>query len=505
MELNLYLPLFVFAICGLLLAKHTRRRRFLPPGPKGWPIVGNLFDLPSQKEWSTWAQWSKQYSSKIISVTVLGQPIVILNDFKIAKELLDTRSAMYSDRPPFPMIELCGWGEGILLLRYGPLLRLHRRLVHKVIGETRVSQVYHIQEEETRKFLRNLMKSPSDLHAHIHEQVLFGSANIASIVLRITYGYNVVGPNDPLVEKVEKAVDEFSLAGSPAYLVNSFPALRYLPAWLPGASFKRTAGLWKQTVDYIAHYENDLVSNMGATKGNAPPSFVSTHLGAGEDENVVKYGAMSLYSAGSGTTVITIYVFFKAMLLYPSVQAKAQREIDTVIGLDRVPLLADRQAGKLPYIEAVLCEVFRWHTAFPSGLPHATSQDDVYEGHVIPKGAIVLPNLWQMCHDPDVYPSPEHFDPERFLGANPQPDPREIMFGFGRRVCVGRALTEASVFLSIAMTLAVFNVSKATCSKDDVAVSVEQLPGMVSQTAPFRCSIEPRSARALELLRTDLD
>ncbi|KAF9026341.1 cytochrome P450 [Hymenopellis radicata] len=482
------------AICLSVFAAYTlhriwvAKRRPPPPGPKGWPVIGNLFDLPKEKEWVTWAKWGDQYGN-VTSVNVLGTTLVILNDFASAQELLDKRSAIYSERPSFPMVELCGWGNAILLLPYGPLLRSHRKLVHKVMGSSQMPQLYPIQEQETSKFVKRLMETPEKLFVHIHD-------NIASIILRTTYGYNIV-PEDPLVAKVEEAVAAFAHASSPAFLVNTFPILRHVPDWMPGASFKQTAHLLSQSVDYIATWPLNWVKEHIAN-GNAPTSYVSTHISAGEDEDVIKWSAASLYTAGSDTTVISIEAFFKAMMLHPEVQAKAQAELDA---LGQLPTLANRDQGRLPYIEAILWEVLRWHVVFPCGVPHVAKEDDVYgpDGYFIPKGAVVLQNLWQMCHDPAVYANPAVFCPERFLGGEgeSEPDPREVVFGFGRRVCVGRYMSEASIFLTIAMTLAIFDIRK--CDPDEV-VEVEQMPGTLSRTPPFKCDIKPRSERAIALL-----
>lgn len=87
-----------------------------------------------------------------------------------------------------------------------------------------------------------------------------------------------------------------------------------------------------------------------------------------------------------------ISTFFLAMTLHPEVQRKAHEEIDRVVGRDRLPTFADRDS--LPYVEAVFKESFRWHALTPLGLPHVTTADDVCEGYLIPKGAIILPNIW---------------------------------------------------------------------------------------------------------------
>ncbi|SJL16500.1 uncharacterized protein ARMOST_20026 [Armillaria ostoyae] len=189
------------------------------------------------------------------------------------------------------------------------------------------------------------------------------------------------------------------------------------------------------------------------------------------------------------------------MAMFPEIQTRAQAEIDSVTGGERLPSLDDRDEGRLPYTLAVLHEVFRWHSAIPSGFPHRTMEDDTYNGYFIPKGSIVIYNIWQMCHDPDFYPNPEVFDPTRFMGPSPQLDPRELIFGFGRRICPGRLLAEASVFLAMARLLAVFDVTKAI---DENGVVQEPAPGQVagvlSDTLPFKCVVKPRSEKAMELV-----
>lgn len=81
-----------------------------------------------------------------------------------------------------------------------------------------------------------------------------------------------------------------------------------------------------------------------------------------------------------------------AMMLYPEVQRKAQEEIDRVIGIGRLPGPADRE--KLPYVEAVVKETLRWHPVAPMGLPHASTEDDVYQGYFIPKNSLLFANVW---------------------------------------------------------------------------------------------------------------
>lgn len=80
------------------------------------------------------------------------------------------------------------------------------------------------------------------------------------------------------------------------------------------------------------------------------------------------------------------------MALFPDVQRKAQQELDAVLGGDRLPQCEDRD--NLPYVNALVKEVFRWHPVAPMGVPHVSTEDDICEGYFIPKGSSILTNIW---------------------------------------------------------------------------------------------------------------
>jgi len=106
-----------------------------------------------------------------------------------------------------------------------------------------------------------------------------------------------------------------------------------------------------------------------------------------------------------------------------------------------------------------------------------------------------------MFHDPSA------FKPERFIGCEgrePEPDPDTVVFGFGRRKCPGRVLADTSVYLTIAQSLAVFNMSKVVENGKEIEPDVEFSPGVVSHPAPYRTSIKPRSPEHEALIRSVL-
>jgi hypothetical protein len=90
--------------------------------------------------------------------------------------------------------------------------------------------------------------------------------------------------------------------------------------------------------------------------------------------------------------VSVICSFFLFMTLYPEVQAKAQAEIDLVVGSSRLPEVEDQE--RLPYVTALINEVYRCGSVNPQGIAHRLRVDDVHDGYFIPKNSLILPNIW---------------------------------------------------------------------------------------------------------------
>ena len=148
------------------------------------------------------------------------------------------------------------------------------------------------------------------------------------------------------------------------------------------------------------------------------------------------------------------------MVTYPDVQKRAQEELDSVVGRTRIPTFSD--LPHLPYIRAMVKEALRWRPVDPLGLPHLSAEDDWYNGMFIPKGSMMIANVWNLNRDPDVYGADAaHFNPARFLGASGEvkscaPETKEeghVTYGFGRRVCVGKHVANNSLFIDFAVML----------------------------------------------------
>ncbi|KAJ7114009.1 cytochrome P450 [Mycena epipterygia] len=223
--------------------------------------------------------------------------------------------------------------------------------------------------------------------------------------------------------------------------------------------------------------------------GNAPVSFTSMFLGNIDDgenqeekEQFVKSVAGNMYVGGADTTVSALDTFFLAMLANPEAQKKAQMEIDSVVGNGHLPDFDDQDS--LLYVAALVKEVLRWRSVTPIAIPHFLDVEDEYKGYRLPAGSIVMPNAWAILHDETVYPEPYAFKPERFLldgKPNPAVQNPEAAFGFGRRVCSGRHMASASVWITAVSVLAPFDITKAV-GDDGLVIepTYEYFPALVS-------------------------
>ncbi|KAL4994465.1 cytochrome P450 [Aspergillus recurvatus] len=495
----MYLFLCVAGLVSLYLFKlvlyRGRPRAPLPPGPEPLPIVGNVRDMPipGSPEWLHWLKHKELYGP-ISTVSILGQRLIILNDAGLAFDLLEKKSAIYSDRPQLPFASLCGMGETVIMQGYGKRLQAYRKYIHRELGSPlNVARFNPTQDTEVRRFLLRLLNAPQDLPGH-------AKGLAAGLILRVLYGYHMdYTRRDPLLHYIEEALKRFLPAMAPeAWLVNSIPLLKHVPTWLPGAGFRRTAQLLKRDLQSLADLPFGFVKQQ-IKSGIAGVSYLSNLLEAkdipsgSQEETDIKWSAVSLYFGGSDSTISTITSFFLAMVLYPDVQRRAQEELDRVVGRGRLPAFEDR--GRLPYINAMVKESLRWHPVTPMGVAHSVTRDDIHDGYYIPKGSAIMPNIWAFCHDPKDYKDPMSFNPERFLGDKPERDPQTLSFGFGRRICPGRILAESNIYLTIAMSLAAFKIRNPVHDGKEVDVQPHFLPGITSHPAPFELSIQLRDPK----------
>ncbi|KAG9074563.1 hypothetical protein FRC06_010605 [Ceratobasidium sp. 370] len=351
------------------------------------------------------------------------------------------------------MAKLAGWEDSILFTKYNQRLRVYRKLLHQTFNPRATMDFQDLQKNEVHKLMKRLADAPCAFMQHAHLMA-------GSVAIRIAYGHTVNDSDDEFIRSAEDfmaAVGEATIPGR--WMVETIPLLRFVPSWVPGAGFKRRTEAWaRKTVKHRQAPFDSAVKKIA--EGSAEPSFISkllepedpTQVVNAEEREMIKVIASSLYGAGADTTSSVLQFFFLAMTLYPTVQAKAQAEIDNYLAASseksaRLLNIADRE--HLPYTRAVISEALRWHPVINLAVHNTESDEESAFGYRIPGNTMVIANIWAILHDPAVYASPDEFCPDRYFGDEPAPDPALYAFGFGRRICPGLHIAQQSLWLSI--------------------------------------------------------
>ncbi|KZT02583.1 cytochrome P450 [Laetiporus sulphureus 93-53] len=457
--MGIAIPLLLCVLLLTWLLNNTARRsvRRLFPGPKTLPFLGNVHQIPRESQHTTFAEWIQRYG-----------PVVYARIFQI------------------------GVGTITQFLPYGARWRRHRKWMQGALMDKRALDSYReMQVREVRRLLSDFTERPEDFMMHIKQ-----------FVLDLAYGHAIGSSQDEFVAMASKAIADAAEAGnSGAALVDLFPLLRHIPAWMPGAEFKRNAIRMKHSIRNVMEIPYKLAKE-AVLSGTANSSFVTSILHellqngelTEEDEHDVVEAAGGLFTGNASFrysyTTRTLLAFILAMVLYPNVCKKAQAEIDSVTGSTRLPDFGDR--ASLPYLERVLQELFRWNCPV------------TLDCH-IPGGTMIVPNIWAMTRNSQLYSDPETFRPERFDELDSSTvdlhDPRKLVFGFGRRICPGRHLADSTIWLAMTTILACFDISKALDEKGiEITPAASFTATAVRHTKPFKCNISPRSHISVEQL-----
>ncbi|EFI27854.1 O-methylsterigmatocystin oxidoreductase [Coprinopsis cinerea okayama7 len=425
----------------------------------------------------------------VLYLEALGQSLLILSSRKRITELMDKRSTIYSDRPPFPMFHLMNYGHYITIMPYGNTWKQHRKTFHQQL-DAHISSTWHdLMVKNTKSYLKRLLTCPEKWGAHTKH----------GLIIEVTYGVETESPTEEFVKYTNEVSVGFGSAALPgSFLVDNIPLLKYVPSWFPGAGFKRFAAYHGEVAQRAKHRPYNHVLKK-IKEGTLPTCMVSNMLEEGTHDDLARNVATIAHIAGTDTVRLrlplegyalaadmlqsmgTALAFLNFIAMHPDVQRKAQRELDDVVGQGRLPGFSDRD--NLVYIEAILRESLRVHQTFPMGRNSACDYKHI-------------------MHDPEIYQDPMTFKPERFIKDGKIDgsilDPSDIVFG----ICPGSNFSRDSLFIMIAYILTFFDVepTKDETGKPDIRYEPEDKG--VSHPEPFDVVFKPRSKEHESLLRS---
>lgn len=368
------------------------RRKHLPPGPKGLPLVGNLFDLADSelvrdKSFDWYTRYGPVFYTKIGATDYIW-----LSSPQAVKDLFDKKSSIYSSRAPSPFAQdVASGGKRQLFMEYGKDYRALRKISHLLLNKGSSKKYEPVQDLESRQLMRELLEDPKNFYEHNRRYS-------SSVIMTVTYGFRLPTWKHPLVAKIFSVLDNLTEMTAPgAHAVDSFPSLAKLPQTLLGNWRKQAQAYFEHDSAVYLDLWRTLkrkVDDKTAADCFCKDFYLSEPENNGIDELLAAYTCGGLVEAGSETTATTLNNFVLTMLLFPEAMRQAQEELDRVVGTSRLPTWSDEQ--DLPYVRALVKEVLRWRPVNKFGMPHYSTADDWYEGMFIPKGSVVMLNWWSV-------------------------------------------------------------------------------------------------------------
>ncbi|CAN6441519.1 unnamed protein product [Victoria cruziana] len=474
--LFLAIPFLLLFVPWLLLSRYSTR---LPPGPRGWPLVGNLLSLkPNLPE--HFADLARQYGP-ILRVYLGTKLAVIISSPSLAERVLKEHDKVFANRDPPAIAQRIAYGASdIAWSPEGPTWRMLRRIcVHEMLGATALDSLYHLRRREVRQVIGDIYRKPGQL-TNIGEHVfLMIIGTIKSMIGR------------KVDARFRSFVSELTeLLGRPN-LGDALPALAPL-------DLQRV----NRDADKVLPYFDELINSMIEERlkmKDKGKDFLGYLLRVKEEKDEktpltmdqVKALQMDMVVGGTETTSNTVEWAMAEMMQKPDILMKAQREVEEVVGVDGI--VEESDVPKLQYLRAVIKETLRLHPVLPLLVPHCPSASCNVGDYIIPMGTRVFINVWEIHRDPACWDNPLEFDPERFL-REPHwdftgKDFRYLPFGSGRRICAGIAMAERMVGFCLASLVHSFNWRVPEGEKLDLA---EKFGIVMKKATPLFLVPEPR-------------
>jgi len=422
-----------------------KRPKNFPPGPRGVPILGVIPFIGSHIE-RTFRDWGKQYGP-VMAVRLGRKDFVILNNLDVIKQALVKEGAKFSGRPRFPLMNEMTKGHGLAFVDYGEHWRAQSKFGHSTLrtlgmGRPAMERMICEEMEYMQTAIRNHNENPFDL---LNTLRLAVSNNICNLTFGKRFDYNHV----EFTEAITSITEFFTNPDDSVILrvVMFAPFLRKIPPF--DRARKNTnevnmkilklaaASVREHEKVFDPDHPRDFIDAFLCEMNKNTPTFTKMQL--------IHYVRI-LFFAGTETTTAVLMWALLVFLHHPKIQKKVYEEVKQVVG-DRQVSMSDQE--KMPYTRAFLQEIHRYRTVAPNAIPHCTSEDADLNGFTIPKGTTVLPNLWAVHNNPDVWPEPEKFKPERHLSSSGNfiPSNHIVPFGVGLRRCLGELLARIELFL----------------------------------------------------------
>ncbi|CAM6113129.1 unnamed protein product [Calypogeia fissa] len=439
---------------------HGLRR---PPGPRPWPIIGNLAligPLPHQD----FQKLAKQYGP-IFRLLLGSKETIIVSSPRMAEEILKTHDIAFASRPKLSQSRIMEYNNQTLVAApYGPAWRDAKKLFTlELLSNRRIQQFQAVRREEVLSALHSMIEecnSGKVLHLSPKLKHLLMN-NITRMMMNKTFfGPNSTADSSEANMVVENIEELLALSG--AFVIGDYiPVLQ--PFDLQGYR-KRMRAVAQNNDKFFQEIVDDRRQRLNAsTQRNHEHvmDFIDVLLtrptGNGEKpltDTEIKAILQTVVIAGTDTSSVTVEWAMAELLRHPAVLTRAQDELDAIVGRDR--LVEEDDIPNLKYMHCIMREVMRLHPTAVMTLPHECIESREVAGYHIPVKSIVFVNLYAIGRDHEVWENPLEFYPERFLSTSIDVHGQDfelLPFGSGRRMCPGKNLGLVLVEYMLAMFL----------------------------------------------------
>ncbi|CAJ1965416.1 unnamed protein product [Sphenostylis stenocarpa] len=420
-----------------------RHARKLPPGPRGWPVVGAL-PLMGSMPHVTLAKMAKKYGP-VMYLKMGTNNMVVASTPAAARAFLKTLDLNFSNRPPNAgATHLAYDAQDMVFAHYGSRWKLLRKLSNlHMLGGKALDDWGKVRDEEMGYMLGSMYDCSKRGEAVVVPEMLtYSMANMIGQVILSRRVFETKGSESN--EFKDMVVELMTVAGY--FNIGDFiPFLAKLDLQGIERGMKQ---LHKKFDSLLTKMIEEHVASKNKRKNK--PDFLDVVMAYYAEEDThgeklslvnIKALLLNLFTAGTDTSSSIIEWSLAEMLYNPSIMKKAHEEMDQVIGRDR--RLKESDIANLPYFQAICKETYRKHPSTPLNLPRISSEPCQVNGYYIPENTRLSVNIWAIGRDPEVWENPLEFRPERFLTEkNKKIEPRGndfelIPFGAGRRICAG--------------------------------------------------------------------
>ncbi|CAN0871061.1 Flavonoid 3'-monooxygenase [Linum grandiflorum] len=455
----------IYLLLNLLALLRQRGRKPLPPGPTPWPIVGNLPHLGSMPH-HTIAALARRYGP-LLYLRLGYVDVVVAASASVAAQFLKHNDSNFADRPQTSGGKYMAYGfQDMVFAPYGPRWKLLRKVsaVHLFSGKA-LDNFRHVRQREVASLTRALASAGgAPVEVGLLISLCTTNALGRALVGKQVFG-DITGGVDPRAEKFKTMVVELMTLAGIFNIGDFIPAIEFLDLQGIAARMKNVHNNFDDFLNQILVEYRKTAHEDDASGGHVDflSSLMSLRVADGPDgverqitDTEIKALLLNMFSAGTDTSSSTVEWGVAELIRHPKILAQLQTELDNAVGRDRV--VSEVDILELPYLNAVVKEIFRLHPPTPLSLPRMAAESCEINGFHIPKGATLLVNVWGIGRDPDVWSDPLRFDPGRFLPGGEKArvgvkgsDFELIPFGAGRRICSGMSLGLRTVQLMTAV------------------------------------------------------